>query len=63
MQDIALVLLAVDVVFKQTPNFENKNGLGAGGPVDDGNGNVVYETYSTIKEVPNYFGRVKEVIR
>ena len=60
--DIAMVLLAVGVVLNRPELWEQESLDGPGGPEDGGNGNVVYETYSTIKEVPNYLGRVKEIL-
>lgn len=60
--DIAMVLLAVGVVLNRPELWEQEPLDGPGGPEDGGNGNVVYETYSTIKEVPNYLGRVKEIL-
>lgn len=60
--DIALVLLAVGVVLNRPELWEQESLDGPGGPEDGGNGNVVYQTYSTIKEVPNYLGRVKEIL-
>lgn len=60
--DIAMVLLAVGVVLNRPELWEQESLNAPGGPEDGGNGNVAYDTYSTIKEVPNYLGRVKEIL-
>lgn len=60
--DIALVLLAVNVVLNRPELWEQEVIDGAGGPFEDENESVEYVLYSTIKEVPNYLGRVKEIL-
>lgn len=60
--DIALVLLAVNVVLNRPELWEQEYIDGAGGPFEYENESVEYNTYTTIKEVPNYLGRLQAIL-